>query len=497
MKKINLLLSLLLLIGSTQIIAQTIPEKELLSYFHKISSNQLHEWVVKLSSEEFKGRLTGTPEFMKCAEWVAGNFKEWGIKPFGDNGTYFQDFDRDYTVVYSNGGLQINYKTKEGKSVIKKYEAPKDYYPGHNSAAGTITGQVVYVGFGVTAPELNYDDYDGIDVKGKIVLVDGDVPYQKYDDELSKWAKYSGAMYKFENAVMHGARGLLYVGKSANPNTKYNKNLIYCHIDESIVDELFLESGTTHKELKEKIVKSLNPSSLPLNKKASITANTKNFPEGKAANVIGIIEGTDPELKNEVIIIGGHLDGQGKVGSILFPSSWDNASGTVNILAAAKALGNSKINFKRSIMFILFGGEESGLNGSLKYCAEPKFPKEKTVVFFNLDMPGIGTGLSVGGGLTYPLIYKHFEEANKNYLHRDIKTSASRKSLGRPRSDGAVFQNYGFRTMSIGTTGEDKKGYYHEELDTPETLSYETMEDVAKLVYLSFVNMANANKLVD
>ena len=147
------------------------------------------------------------------------------------------------------------------------------------------------------------------------------------------------------------------------------------------------------------------------------------------------------------------------------------------------------------MMFLFIGGEECGLLGSSLYCKQPKFPKNKTVVFFNLDMVGNGSGLSMGGGLSYPQIYRHFETANQKYLHRTLRTSKSRTSVGRPRSDSVIFSRAGFRTMSFGTTGRVKQMYYHHPLDTAETLTPEIMEDVAKLMFVGLTALANDSDL--
>jgi len=127
------------------------------------------------------------------------------------------------------------------------------------------------------------------------------------------------------------------------------------------------------------------------------------------------------------------------------------------------------------------------------YTEHPVFPKEKTVAFFNLDMVGHGTGLRVGGGITYPQIYRHFEAANETYLHRPISTSESRSSVGRPRSDGVIFQRAGFRTMSVGTSGRVPgiSTYYHDPRDRLESLTPEIMEDAAKLLFVGLTNLAN------
>ncbi|MFC2118047.1 M28 family peptidase [Bacteroidota bacterium] len=471
--------------------AQNDKEQEFMSVFHSITSQELYNYVAELSDDKYEGRLSGTPEFMEAAKYVASKLKEWGIAPKGDNGSYFQYFDLPYNEVKNTGELQLFFETEDGAKIRKKYYFPDDYFPGTNSGNGTINAEVVYVGHGMTAPELNYDDYKGMDVKGKIVMIDRDVPYSTRGEDYAKWVKYTYHQYKLNNAVKHGAAGLVYVGTGANPNTSYNKELVYCHISPEVADDIFAGTGKKYSELKKMMMEKCKPVSFATGKHISITANTNYHPEGIGCNVIGMIEGTDPVLKNEVIIIGGHLDGVGKPGEII-PAAWDNATGIADIMAAARALASSPVKLKRSIMFIFIGGEESGLIGSQKYCQEPKMPKEKTVCFFNLDMVGTGTGLSVGGGQSYPEILKSFENANNKYLHRTMRSSKSRKSTGRPRSDGVIFSWAGYRTLSIGTTGQAAhKTYYHHPGDTKETIEPEIMEDVAKLIFVGLTNMAN------
>jgi hypothetical protein len=445
-----------------------------------------------MAADKYRGRLAGTPEYMRVAEWVAGLLREWGVEPGGGDGTYFQMFDMPYSDVHSAGALSIEFPSG-GETMRIDYSFPRDYYPGTNSDSGTVTAQAIYVGYGITAPELGYDDYEGLDVAGKIVVIDAGVPHEGADEAtVVRWVPYSYHQMKLNTARSHGAAGLLYASKIANPNTSFNEGLIYCHIDTHVADHLFFETGTTHAAVLERIRNSMNPAALPLGKTVTISADAERHPEGRAANVIGIIEGSDPVLRDEVIIVGGHLDAVGYLGEV-FPGALDNASGVADILGAARALALSPIRPRRSIMFLFIGGEECGLIGSTRYTEQPVFPKDKTVVFFNLDMVGHGTGLHVGGGLTYRQIYRHFEAANDAYIHRAIGASEARPSVGRPRSDGVIFERAGFRTMSLGTSGNVPgiSTYYHDPRDKPETLTPEIMEDAAKLLFVGLTNLAN------
>lgn len=492
MKKIFILLAFI--ISAFPAFSQNEHELRLLKYFHTIQSEEMMNWIEKLCCPEFNGRLTGTPEFLASAEWVGGKLREWGIKPAGDNNTYFQKFDFPFTVINDPGKLILNLEQPDGSIIKKSYSYPDEYYPGMNSGNGEITAEVVFAGFGVTAPELNYDDYKGIDVKGKIVLINRDVPFKNPSDpEYKKWVDYCYHQYKLLNAVKHGAAGLLYIdGAMANPNIAYDPSIIVCGIGDKPLNDLFSGLKQTNKEILDRISRTFRPGSFNTGKIITISANTTRHPEGKACNVIGMIEGSDPVLKKEAIVIGAHLDAVGNAGKVV-NGALDNASGVVDIMGAAKALVLSGIELKRSIVFLFFGGEEIGLLGSKTYTEKPVFPKDKTMAFINLDMVGNGTGLALSAGSTYKNFLNYFEQANNNYIHRTMQTSAPEPGsfYGRPRSDGAVFSMAGYRTMEVGTTDWYKKVYYHLPGDDPDAVTIDIMEDVSKMLYLGLINMAN------
>lgn len=498
MKKIIILFSILILSASRFAFSQDDFESKLLKQFHKITSEEMMIWIEKLCSPEFNGRLTGTPEYIASAEWVAGKLKEWGIKSAGDKGDYFQWFDFPYTTVNDVGNVTLNLTQSDGTVIRKNYSYPDDYYPGMNSGNGEVTAEVVYVGYGVSAPELNYDDYKGIDVKGKIILMNRDVPYSDTrNPEYKKWVGYCYHQYKLQNAVKHGAAGMLYIdGAFANPNISYDPSIIICGIGAKPLDDIFAGLKTTNKDILKQIVKTFMPSSFNTGKNFTIKANTTRHPEGKACNVIGMIEGSDPDLKNEVIIIGGHLDAVGKAGKVV-NGALDNASGVVDIMGAARAMAQSGIGLKRSVIFLFLGGEEIGLHGSKIYTEKPIFSKDKTITFINLDMVGNGTGLAVSAGNPYKDLLNYFVQANTQYIHRTMRTSAPvpGEYYGRPRSDEVVFSMAGFRTMSIGTTDGYKKVFYHLPGDDPDAITIDIMEDVAKMIYVALTNMANDSAL--
>lgn len=488
--KLIILAFLTAFISSVSFSQETESEKIFKTY-HSISSHELLEYAAELSSDKFGGRLSGSPEYIEAAKWCADKFKEWGIQPANDN-SYFQYFKNEYSEVNSIGKLV--YSSQKNKAI--HYRFPEDYLPGSNSASGTVSGELVYVGHGITAPELDYDDYKNVDVKGKIIILESGIPYNKNDPKLAEWTPYAYHRYKFRNAVKHGAAGMIYVSKIANPNTVNLPNFIYAHVSTEVATQIISDAGKDYKQIKQDLKEMKMPSfALNENQKITITAKTKYFPEAKACNVVGLIEGSDPVLKDEVIIIGGHLDGQGKMGNTLFPGALDNASGIADILGAAKALATSEIKPKRSVLFIMIGGEECGLYGSKHYAENPLFAIEKTKLMINLDMVGNGTGFYLGGAKSHPGLLSHFEKANSNYLHRTMDASEKRKNYGRPRSDASIFEDAGIATFGLWTRNSVHPVYYHHPLDKINVLTPEIMEDAAKLLYLGVLGIANDEKL--
>ncbi len=463
---------------------------KIVNNYHSISSNEILGFAEELSSEKYKGRLSGSPEYLEAAKWCAGKFKEWGIKP-ANSGSYFQYFKNEFSEVKSLGS--VVYFNGKDKTYL---DFPEDYLPGSNSASGKMEAELVYVGYGITAPELGYDDYKNVDVKGKIIILEGGIPYTRNDETMTKWTPYAYHRSKFRNAVNHGAAGMIYASKIANPNTINIEGFIYAHVDTKVVEQIFSDAQKDYNEVRQQLTDMEVPSfALPAEQKVFIRAETEYFPEAQACNVVALIEGSDPVLKDEVIIIGGHLDGQGQMGDVLFPGALDNASGVSDILGAAKALASSEVKPKRSVLFILFGGEECGLYGSKFYCENPLFPIGKTRMMINLDMVGNGTGFFIAGGKTHTRLFSHFEEANSNFIHRKMQSSAVRKNYGRPRSDASNFENAGIKTFGLWTRGSVYPVYYHHPMDKINVLTPEIMEDAAKLLYLGVLGVANDSNL--
>ena len=473
--------------------AEPSAEDRLLATMHSISSHTLLDYVRELASDKYQGRLTGTPGYEAAAQWAEKLLAGWKIKPAGDNSTYMQRFPNPYTLVLPGAELSLRVPIGNQGMVTKPYVYEQDFFPGSTSDSGTVTADVVYVGYGITAPELNFDEYAGVDVNGKIVLVEPEVPVSpdKEPDEFKKWRPYSFHDYKVLNAKKHGASGMVYDYHIANPNCVFVKGFVLTYVGRSVVEDLFAGTGKKHDELVQSIRTARKPVSFETGKVVTVKNVTEHHPEGIGGNVIGFLEGADPALKQEAIIVGAHLDHLG-LNHKLMPGAHDDASGVAVLLGAAEAIAKSPIPLKRSVVFVLFGAEEQGVKGSEFYVAHPFVPNDRVRGFVNLESVGRGERLTAGGGKNYPQLWDYFDRNNRKYIHRQISATFT-ANLARPRQDAAHFMWANVPTLSFGTTGARPLPYaiYHTTKDAPEIITPEIMEDLARLVFLSVVELAS------
>jgi hypothetical protein len=467
-------------------------EDRLMADMHGITSRALYDYVKLMASPKYEGRLTGTPAYDAIAKWAADLLASWKIKPAGDQGTFYQKFPDPYTLVLPGGSISLDIKLPNGDTIKRPYVLEDDFFPGSTSDSGTITAEVVYVGFGTTAPELGYDDYAGVDVKGKLVMVEPESPVgPDRDAELfKKWRPYSFHDYKVQNASRHGAAGMVYNYHIANPNCVLVKGFGLTYVGPTVWNDVFAGTGRKHDDVLRSIRTTLKPASFATGKVMTMVNLTEHHPEGIGSNIVGYIEGTDPVLKQEVIVIGAHLDHLG-FNPLLMPGAHDNASGVAVLLGAAQALAESKIPFKRSIVFVLFGAEEQGVRGSEFYVAHPFMPNDKTKAMLNLESVGRGESISAGSGRNFPALWDVIDRENKQYIHRPVTPTAN-ANLARPRQDAAHFLWANVPTISFGTGGAKPLpfAYYHTSKDSIDIITPEIMEDLSRLLFLTTVELA-------
>jgi hypothetical protein len=474
-------------------------EAKILEAMHLIQSQPLYNYVAELVSEKYGGRLTGTKEYEACVEWVESLLKGWGVEPGGENGTYRQLFPNPYTTVFPGGVCEMHVPAGKGGVVKKSYAYEDEFIPGGTTGTGEVTSEVVYVGYGITAPELGYDDYKGVDVKGKIVLMESEVPVAPRGETLEafkKWRPYSFHQYKLKNAAAHGAKGMIYnYGPIGNPNNAYVGGFVYHHVGAAVVADVFAGTGRVHKETVDRIRKELKPQSFASGKTMTISNKSEHHPDGVGINLLGKITGTDPALKDEVIIVGGHLDHLGRLWKLL-PGANDNATAVAVTLGVAEAMAKCAVKPKRTVVFFFFGSEEQsedqGTEGSHYYTDHPIYPLDKTSVFINMEGPGIGDRISASGGTTYPKFWEFVEKANTGFIHRMLSTGPA-SYPARPRQDSAWFFWKGVPSLTFGAGGGSRPPYatYHNTRDSIELVTPEIMEDIAQLLFMAIMDMSD------
>jgi hypothetical protein len=456
-----------------------------------ISAEKLLGYVKKLSSDTYTGRLAGTPEFKRCATWVSTVFQEWGLTPRGDSGTYLQAYPNPYTVVFVGGELSYTYRSR-GQRRKKKYTYEKEYFPGSQSANGSFTAEVVYVGYGITAPELNYDDYADVNVEEKIVLVEPDAPVspENNPEVFKDWRPYSFNQYKIKMAVAHGAKGILFNDLAVNPDIDHVPNFMTAQVGETVTKDLFAGTGKTHQDNLKKMQTSLQPSSFRTRKVFTIQNFTEHHPKGIGYNVIGQIKGIDPLLKQEVIILGANLDHLGFCYEIM-PGANDNASGVAVLLGVAEALAKSPVRPKRSVLFIAFGSKEQAFMGAQAYLKKPAYPKNKTIAYLNLSRVGCGDKMNALGAPNYPQLWPYFSRAAANPSQSTIE-ALPYQNLGRPHLDSDLFLSKGIPSITFTVLGAPT--FARTRKDTADTIHPETMQELSKILYRAVLALANSGQ---
>jgi hypothetical protein len=353
-----------------------------------------------LASPELKGRATGSPELETAANYIASQFQAAGVNPVPGS-TYEQAFT---TTVGARLGANNRLEANTTSLALRDGFIPFSF-----SSSGTVTAPVVFVGYGITANEYHYDDYAGVDVKDKIVLLVRHEPQENDDKSVflgKDLTRHSTFAMKAVNAKMHGARGVILVNDSYPHHTPQEDQLepfgqatgptdagvLFVQVKESTAEAWFKAEGRDLHEILDGIDKDLKPRSVELNKLAvSMTLDIQH--DSKTVhNVAAYV----PGKTSEYVIVGAHYDHLGlgdehslapsQIGTI-HPGADDNASGTAGVIELARWFSKQPQQ-QRGILFITFAGEELGLLGSNYYTGHPLLPLDNAVTMLNMDMIG-------------------------------------------------------------------------------------------------------------
>jgi hypothetical protein len=368
-----------------------------------IDPNVYLEEIKYLASQEMRGRATGSPELEKAAEYIAGKYRSFGLEPVVGS-SFLQPFP-----VTTGGRLGPSNRflyTEKGRTVAVPFR--EDFIPFSFSASSHLNGSVVFAGYGITAPEYHYDDYQGIDVKGKVVLLLRHEPQENdkqgvFAGRLTQHAQFAA---KATNAKMHGASGVILINdlaahhgdgddlqKFGNVEGPSESGIPFLQVKEKVIDQWFADAGKSVDQIEGAIDKDLRPESFafPDSLRVNITIDIKR--EVKTThNVAAYL----PGQTGEYVIIGAHYDHLGlgeqysmapdKAGTV-HPGADDNASGTAGVIELARWFSRQPKQ-KRGILFLSFAGEEMGLLGSEWYVEHPEKPLANAVAMINLDMIG-------------------------------------------------------------------------------------------------------------
>lgn len=390
------------------------------------SVDRLKKHVSYLASEKLEGRRTGTPGAELAAKYIGEEFKRYGLRPpakvEGKSRAALANYQQPFPYVSKvelgrkNSMRVTNRAGASGSSFDLKLG--EDWTPAAISTNERVAdAPVAFVGYGIAAPDLNYDSYAGIDVKGAVVIALSDFP--DADNPHSQFGRYSNARWKAIAARDRGAKALLVVSGSNSlqqdrlsrltyDNTGGDAGIPVMALSRSTAANLLSFGGVGVLEDLERSLKETSSQGSSKShasservtgylKKITVDITTELLKQkASATNVIGILEGSDPKLKHETVVIGAHYDhlGRGGAGSLagrdgdIHFGADDNASGVAALLELARTFAARRQMLKRTLVFIAFGGEEEGLLGSNFYANNPAIPLERTVAMINLDMVG-------------------------------------------------------------------------------------------------------------
>lgn len=531
---------------------------------------RLRAHVTRLASDEFDGRRTGTPGVNLARTFIANEFMRAGLRPVADRregrpqiaaSNYFQEFPFVASVGLGQNN-RMNFAANAPNNATGASEATRaasldlrlreDWMPlGWSGNARVENAPVTFVGYGLTATDLNYDDYAGADVRGRIALAFAGTPGG--DDPHSQFARYAELRFKAIAAREHGARALVVIARETNfaddrlSRLRYDANAGDAGLPVAVVSrqvaQRILNAGgvslapdeieqalraaqTENSSTGDPRAPATTPSPQPARRRnlsAPLTGVMLTLQTDiarrteQAANVVGIIEGTDAQLRNEAVIIGAHYDhlGRGGQGSLaeregeIHHGADDNASGVAALLEIARIFTQNRP--RRTLIFIAFGGEEEGLLGSSHYVNHPVVPLAQTVAMINMDMIGRmqNNRLIVGGVGTAREWRQIIEALNVPAQLRVVINRPDRDQSPAPAvvgADGRTVATVERNEMFSLTLNEDGFGPsdhasfyarqipvlffftgthtdYHRPTDTADRINYEGLERIARFVH--------------
>ena len=504
-----------------------------------ITQSDLRADLFFLAGDAMRGRLTDTNENRITVDYIRSRFERAGLKPIA-NGGYFHNYNLMTATLGEGNGMKLSSATG-----TRELTSGIDFYPQRFSATAQVSGSVAFAGFGITAPKINHDDYKG-DVKGKVVLVldhepgerDPKSPFEGVvtAEPAAQWRKALAAQQKGAIAILfvsdvhnhpdpvnfeQAARNFWPATAARIPNYTLAAWADRIHIpamqvSPAIASALIAGTGKTLDELGKQAettaggFTAIDVPNARIDLRASVNRHTVSD-----RNVLGLIDGSDPKLKDEWVLVTAHFDHEGVNGAQILNGADDNGSGTVALLEIADAYALAAQQGqrpRRSVLFCAWNSEERGLLGAWAYTEFPPAPLTNIAGVLNMDMIGRNEEVQVGGGNRFNGLEVQTAESNANAVNMmgfaraaelaavvdaanagiglDIKKRYDNNSSNLVRrSDQWPFLQRGVPALGFMTGLHPD---YHTAYDRPEKINYAKMEKIARLIHQASWHLANA-----
>jgi hypothetical protein len=437
--------------------------KDIAPNLDQVQPDSIRAHIKYLADDRLRGRLPGTPGYQLAMDYVISQFKRMGVEPAGENSGFLQTVkfrrarvDKDNTfATFITGETSKELVFGDGFVLSPNFEENKV----------EITAPLVFVGYGVSEPELGYDDYAGIDVKGKIVVMITGAP-DKFPSTvrahvMNRVTRAKAALEKGAIAVIvrggptglqNLVQGLVKTGSVVVPDNMVRGLKFSGSVSQSVFSSMLnvseAEAAKIFLSLKEG-----KPNSFELRSSLKVSLSTK-YEDFESYNVVGLIRGSDKALKDEYVVYSAHLDHMGVgtpvKGDSIYNGAHDNASGVSCVLEVARIYSSLKQKPKRSVLAVMVVGEEMGLLGSGYFAAHPTVPKEKIVANVNMDMPTLIAPLLsvVPLGAVHSSLMTQVKTA-ASYLGLDVEDDPEPDQNRFVRSDQYSFVQQGIPALNI------------------------------------------------
>lgn len=482
-----------------------------------------------LASSHFRGRATGSPEAELTAAYIASVFEANGLLPAPHATDFIHSFGISRALPRESGLLE--FASADGSVV--SFKTGEDFLPASWGPDGTVRGkQAVFVGYGLTASDLDYDDFQGIELQDKVAIMLSGAPPDVAFRRIGP-TDYSDPVEKSLGAAARGASGVVLIQTSGEelsssvPNFRHAKSHLSDRLDPLTIPVVRMTFAAGERLLRQadgpenpfrsliklqaRIDRAGRPHSFPLQGRMRMQVSYRRR-HLQGYNVLGHIPGSDPVLKDEFIILGAHHDHMGvdEKGRI-FLGADDNASGTTALLELSGAFQRNPAKPGRSILLAAWGAEEIGLLGSRHYVRRPPVPLQQTVAMFQMDMIGrnaqhganlVGdlpgqrekdnrNSLNVFGASVAPVLRDLIERSNAE-TGLDLGFHAEPKSMDlMRRSDHWPFLKRGIPALFLFTGFHPD---YHRATDTADKINFSKLENILKLVYLTVWELGEARR---